>query len=193
MPAAAIGHSEFDNRYQMWYTYVMGVLSLYIVPPDGHTMKNHKGECAMKVTPELYKDMAKQAEPKSNSKVNIPIAFLVGGSICAVGQLLMEGFLRLGLERSQAAAWVSVILVACSAVLTGFGLYEKLARHAGAGTLVPITGFANAVVSPAMEFRSEGLVLGLGAKMFNVAGPVLVYGISASVLYGLVLWFVQLF
>lgn len=185
MPAAAIGHSEFDNRYQMWYTYVMGVLSLYIVPPDGHTMKNHKGECAMKVTPELYKDMAKQAEPKSNSKVNIPIAFLVGGSICAVGQLLMEGFLRLGLERSQAAAWVSVILVACSAVLTGFGLYEKLARHAGAGTLVPITGFANAITSCAIEAKTEGFVLGVGAKIFTIAGPVLLYGCVAAAVYGI--------
>ena len=185
MPAAAIGHSEFDNRYQMWYTYVMGVLSLYIVPPDGHTMKNHKGECAMKVTPELYKDMAKQAEPKSNSKVNIPIAFLVGGSICAVGQLLMEGFLRLGLERSQAAAWVSVILVACSAVLTGFGLYEKLARHAGAGTLVPITGFAHAITSCAIEAKTEGFVLGVGAKIFTIAGPVLLYGCVAAAVYGI--------
>lgn len=185
MPAAAIGHSEFDNRYQMWYTYVMGVLSLYIVPPDGHTMKNHKGERAMKVTPELYKDMAKQAEPKSNSKVNIPIAFLVGGSICAVGQLLMEGFLRLGLERSQAAAWVSVILVACSAVLTGFGLYEKLARHAGAGTLVPITGFANAITSCAIEAKTEGFVLGVGAKIFTIAGPVLLYGCVAAAVYGI--------
>ena len=136
----------------------------------------------MKVTPELYKDMAKQAEPKSNSKVNIPIAFLVGGSICAVGQLLMEGFLRLGLERSQAAAWVSVILVACSAVLTGFGLYEKLA---GAGTLVPITGFANAITSCAIEAKTEGFVLGVGAKIFTIAGPVLLYGCVAAAVYGI--------
>ncbi len=138
----------------------------------------------MKVTPELYKDMQKQVEPKSNSKVNIPVAFLVGGLICVVGQLLLEWYMRLGLEKTQASAWVSVTLVACSAVLTGFGLYEKLARHAGAGTLVPITGFANAITSCAIEAKTEGFVLGVGTKIFTIAGPVILYGCAAAALYG---------
>lgn len=138
----------------------------------------------MKVTPELYKDMQKQVEPKSNSKVNIPVAFLVGGLICVVGQLLLMWYMRLGLEKTQASAWVSVTLVACSAVLTGFGLYEKLARHAGAGTLVPITGFANAITSCAIEAKTEGFVLGVGTKIFTIAGPVILYGCAAAALYG---------
>lgn len=138
----------------------------------------------MKVTPELYQDMSKRAEPKSNSKVNIPMAFLIGGGICVIGQLLMEWFMRLGLERTMASAWVSVTLVACSAVLTGFGLYEKLARHAGAGTLVPITGFANAITSSAIEAKTEGFILGVGAKIFTIAGPVILYGCAAAAAYG---------
>ena len=109
----------------------------------------------MNVTPQQYAVMQKRLAPHSNSRVNIPTAFLVGGTICAIGQLLLEGFLRLGLERQAASGWVSVTLVVCSAILTGFGLYEKLARHAGAGTLVPITGFANAVTAAAMEAKTD--------------------------------------
>ena len=138
----------------------------------------------MQVTPQQYAAMQKRAEPKSNSKVNIPVAFLTGGLICAAGQLLLEGSLRLGLDRQAASGWVSVTLVVCSAILTGFGLYERLARHAGAGTLVPITGFANAVVSPAIEARTEGLVLGVGTKIFTIAGPVILYGCTAAAIYG---------
>ena len=108
--------------------------------------------------------------------------------ICALGQGLIEFYTRLGLSPEVAPGACSMTLVVLSALCTGLGIYDQIARHAGAGTLVPITGFANAMVSPALEFKSEGLILGTGARMFAIAGPVLVYGISASVLYGL-LWF----
>ena len=114
-------------------------------------------------------------------------AFCVGGAICTLGQVLLNCYQSWGLEKDDASAAVSVSLILLSAVLTGLGIFDKIAKHAGAGTLVPITGFANAVVSPALEFKSEGLVLGVAAKMFVIAGPVLVFGISASVLYGIIL------
>ena len=113
-------------------------------------------------------------------------AFGVGGGICVIGQALLNLYQNLGLDQDQAGTAVSVTLVLAAAVLTGLGWFDKLAKRAGAGTLVPITGFANAMVSPALEFRREGLVLGLGAKLFSIAGPVLVYGIGASVLVGVV-------
>ena len=115
-------------------------------------------------------------------------AFGVGGAVCALGQGLRELFQSLGLDQDQAGTAVSVTLIARAALLTGLGQFDKLAKRAGAGTLVPITGFANAMVSPALEFKSEGLITGAAAKLFVVAGPVLVYGISASVVYGLILW-----
>ena len=115
-------------------------------------------------------------------------AFCVGGLICTLGQALLNFYQSSwGLEKDDAAAAVSVSLILLSAVLTGLGIFDKIAQHAGAGTLVPITGFANAVVSPALEFKSEGLVMGVAAKMFVIAGPVLVFGISASVVYGIIL------
>lgn len=114
-------------------------------------------------------------------------AFGVGGAICALGQALRNFYQRLGLDLDQAGTAVSITLVFIAALLTGLGLFDNLAKRAGAGTLVPITGFANAMVSPALEFRSEGLITGVGAKLFTIAGPVLVYGISASVVYGLLL------
>ena len=116
-------------------------------------------------------------------------AFGVGGAICALGQALLNGYQSLGLDQEQAGTAVSVTLVFAAAVLTGLGWFDKLAKRAGAGTLVPITGFANAMVSPALEFKSEGFITGTAAKLFVVAGPVLVYGISASVIYGLILYF----
>ena len=114
-------------------------------------------------------------------------AFVVGGTICTLGQGIMEFWKAVGLNEKDAATATSITLVALSALLTGLHLYEKLAKHAGAGTLVPITGFSNSVASPALEFKSEGFVLGTGAKMFTIAGPVIVYGISASILYGIIL------
>lgn len=114
-------------------------------------------------------------------------SFLVGGLICAIGQLILNGFTALDLSAQDAAAATSVSLVFLSAVLTGLSVYDDIAKFAGAGTLVPITGFANAVVSPAIEFKAEGFVTGMAAKMFIIAGPVIVYGTVASVLYGLIL------
>lgn len=114
-------------------------------------------------------------------------SFLVGGLICVIGQLILNGFTALGLSEQDAAAATSVSLVFLSAVLTGLSVYDDIAKFAGAGTLVPITGFANAVVSPAIEFKAEGFVTGMAAKMFIIAGPVIVYGTVASVLYGLIL------
>ena len=118
---------------------------------------------------------------------NIVWAFLVGGAICAAGQGLLNLYQSYGLDKEQAGTAVSVTLILAAALFTGLGLFDKLAKRAGAGTLVPITGFANAMVSPALEFKSEGLVTGTAAKLFTVAGPVLVFGISASVIYGLIL------
>ena len=114
-------------------------------------------------------------------------SFVVGGLICATGQLILNGFTALDLSEQDAAAATSVSLVFLSAVLTGLSVYDDIAKFAGAGTLVPITGFANAVVSPAIEFKAEGFVTGMAAKMFIIAGPVIVYGTVASVLYGLIL------
>ena len=114
-------------------------------------------------------------------------AFLVGGAICAGGQGLSNLYQSWGLDKDQAGTAVSVTLILAAALLTGLGCFDNLAKHAGAGTLVPITGFANAMVSPALEFKSEGLITGTAAKLFVVAGPVLVFGISASVIYGLIL------
>ena len=118
-------------------------------------------------------------------------AFLVGGAICVVGQLILNGWTAAGLEEKTAGTATSCTLVFLSALLTGLNLYNKLARFGGAGTLVPITGFANSVAAPAMEFRREGLVLGLGAKLFTLAGPVLTYGISASIIVGVIYWILR--
>lgn len=120
-------------------------------------------------------------------------AFCVGGVICTGGQALMNLYQGAGLEEEDAGTLVSVTLVFLAALLTGLGWFDNIAKHAGAGTLVPITGFANAMVSPALEFKSEGLVTGTGAKLFTVAGPVLAYGIGASVIYGLILYVAGMF
>ena len=119
-------------------------------------------------------------------------AFLIGGLICTIGQLVMDGFTAMGLEKKQASTATSISLIFLSALLTGLSLYDNIAKHAGAGTLVPITGFANAVAAPAVEFRTEGFVLGMAAKIFTIAGPVIVYGISAGVVYGLIYWITTL-
>ena len=120
-------------------------------------------------------------------------AFWIGGLICALGQLLQNGFLALGMEKNDAPTAVSMTLVVLSAVLTGLSLYDDIAKHAGAGSLVPITGFANSIAASAVEFRTEGFILGVGAKMFTIAGPVIVYGVSASVVYGVIYWICQMF
>jgi stage V sporulation protein AC len=138
------------------------------------------------VTQKEYSEMSKKASPNSRSWVNVPVAFLIGGAICTLGEIFLNIFTKFGCAKESAGAWASIILILLSAILTGFGLYEKIAKHAGAGTLVPITGFANAVVSSALESKSEGFILGVGAKIFTIAGPVILYGTTASVIYGLV-------
>ena len=141
----------------------------------------------MAMTPKEYDKMLKESSPPTRSGRSLPMAFVVGGLICVVGQALTQCCLSLGLGREEAGAWCSVTLIFLSVLTTGLGWYQRLAKYAGAGTLVPITGFANAMSSPAIEFKSEGMVLGLAAKLCVIAGPVIVYGTVASVLYGLVL------
>ena len=130
--------------------------------------------------------------PKSPMWKDCLHAFWIGGLICVIGQLLMNAYLSLEMEKTAASTAASMTLVALSALLTGLSVYDDIAKMAGAGTLVPITGFANAVVAPAIEFKTEGFVLGVGAKMFTIAGPVIVYGVSASVIYGLICWICSL-
>lgn len=143
----------------------------------------------MTTTKNEYSEMVKKASPNSKSWKDIPKAFIIGGAICCVGQAFLNFYLSYGLNSKTAAICTTASLVFISALMTGLGWYEKLARHGGAGTLVPVTGFANAVVSPALEFKSEGYVLGLGAKIFIISGPVILYGTAASVLYGIIYYF----
>ena len=142
----------------------------------------------MQMTNEQYAKYVKKMSPNSALIKDMLNAFWIGGLICAIGQLVRSGLTALGLDELAVGAGTAVLMVLLGASFTGMDLYDDIAKVAGAGTVVPITGFANAIVSPAMEFRSEGLVTGLGAKMFTVAGPVLVYGVSASVVYGLIYW-----
>lgn len=141
----------------------------------------------MDMTPQEYQRYVQQMAKKSPIWKDTALAFVIGGGICLLGQLIQNGWSAAGLNQQDAGTATSCTLILLSALLTGFNLYNKLARFGGAGTLVPITGFANAVVSPAIDFRSEGFVTGMAAKMFLVAGPVIVFGTLASVLYGMVL------
>lgn len=141
----------------------------------------------MDMTPQEYNAYLKSIAPRSPIVKDTSLAFLTGGAICALGQLIQNGFLALGLGKSDAGSAASIVLIFLSALLTGLNRYNSIARFAGAGTLVPITGFANSVVSPAIDFKSEGLITGMAAKMFVVAGPVIVFGTLASVVYGVVL------
>ena len=143
----------------------------------------------MPVSQKEYGEMVKKASPNSKSCIDIPCAFVIGGLICVIGQALTDFYSYLGFDDRTSAAWCTVTLVFLSALLTGLGVYEKIAKHGGAVTLVPVTGFANAVASPAVEFKSEGYILGLGAKIFIIAGPVILYGTAVSVLYGLIYYF----
>ena len=136
-----------------------------------------------------YARLVKDKSPKSPIMKDCLFAFASGGLICALGQFLLNRYTGLGLEKQDAAAWVSITLVGLSALLTGLSVYDDIAKYAGAGTLVPITGFSNAVAASAVEFQTEGFILGVGAKMFTIAGPVIVYGLSASVVYGVIYWF----
>lgn len=141
----------------------------------------------MDKNPRSYSELCKSKSPKSRVLRDVLWAFFVGGAICAIGQLLTNVYkTSAGLPPDTASLLCSVTLIALSALATGIGVYDKLSKHAGAGTLVPITGFANAVVSPALEFKNEGFILGTGAKMFIIAGPVIVYGVAAAAAAGLI-------
>lgn len=146
-----------------------------------------KGDASMNMTNEEYREYARQRAPRSAVKQNALRAFLVGGLICCLGQFLLGAYAALGLDKENAGTAASITLVFLSALLTGLGVYDRLAKLGGAGTLVPITGFANAVAAPALEFKTEGFVAGTAAKMFVIAGPVLVFGVGASIVYGLAL------
>ena len=141
----------------------------------------------MDMTPQEYSAYLKRIAPPSPIVKDTSLAFLTGGAICALGQLIQNGFLALGLSKSDAGTAVSITLIFLSALLTGLNRYNSIARFAGAGTLVPITGFANSVVSPAIDCKSEGFITGMAAKMFVVAGPVIGFGTLASVVYGVIL------
>ena len=145
------------------------------------------------MTEKQYDSLIKELAPKSPVGKDCLNAFWTGGLICVLGQIFINWYTALGLEKQLAGTAGSMTLVCLSALLTGLSLYDDMAKFAGAGTLVPITGFANSVAAPAVEFQTEGFVLGTAAKMFNIAGPVIVYGVSASVVYGILYWFWQFF
>ena len=140
-----------------------------------------------------YLEKVKAREARSPILKNCLSAFAVGGGICALGQLLLSLYLYAGLSKNDAGTLVAVTLIFLSAFLTGIGVFDSVARVAGAGTLVPVTGFANAVVSPALDNKSEGMIMGVGAKIFTVAGPVLLYATLSGALYGVILYVVRLF
>lgn len=147
----------------------------------------------MATTPNEFDKMAKKASPPSPNAKNFAGAFCIGGLICAFGQGLMLFYLYLGLPEKTCKALVPMTIIVITAILTGLGVFDKIAKHAGAGTLVPITGFANSIVSPAMEFSAEGRILGTGAKLFSIAGPVIAYGCSAASVYGLIAYIFKLY
>ena len=140
------------------------------------------------MTEREYGKLVQEMSPNSPIWKDCINAFWIGGLICTLGQVFVNWYGSLGLEKTDAGTAGSMTLVVLSALLTGLSLYDNIAKYAGAGTLVPITGFANAVAAPAVEFKTEGFVLGVGAKMFTIAGPVIVYGVSASVVYGMIYW-----
>ncbi len=142
----------------------------------------------MDMNREEYKQYAEQHMPRSRAGRNMLRAFVTGGLICAVGEALSRFYLSRGLDEEAASTAVAVTLIGLGAALTALGVYDRLAKFGGAGTLVPITGFANAVTAPALEFKTEGKITGTAAKMFVIAGPVIVYGVSAGAVYGLILW-----
>ncbi len=140
------------------------------------------------MTEKEYGKLISDMSPRSPLGKDCVKAFLVGGLICCIGQLCMNGYLALGLDKTGAGTATCATLIALSALLTGLSLYDDIAKHAGAGTLVPITGFANAIAAPAVEFKTENWINGVGSKMFIIAGPVIVYGVAASVVYGFIYW-----
>lgn len=144
------------------------------------------------MTEKQYDAFIKELSPRSPVWKDCLWAFCVGGGICTLGQVFINWYSSLGLGKQETSGAASMTLVAIAALLTGLSLFDDIAKRAGAGTLVPITGFANAVAAPAVEFQTEGFILGVGAKMFTIAGPVIVYGVSASVVYGMIYWLMRI-
>lgn len=140
-----------------------------------------------------FQNLSKEMAPKPKYLKNIIMAFIVGGAICTIGQFILNMLIKFGVDKESAKQWLPIIMIFIGALLTGIGVYDKIATFGGAGTVVPITGFSNAMVSPAIEFKKEGFVFGVAAKMFTIAGPVLVYGIGTSVIIGLIYYVLQLF
>ncbi len=147
----------------------------------------------MSTTDKEYDKMAKKASPPSPKILNCLKAFIIGGAICTFGQFLNWSWEKLGFNEDYTKALTPSVLIIIAAILTGIGVFDKIAKHAGAGTIVPITGFANSVVSPALEFKTEGLIMGTGANIFKIAGPVIAYGIFAAVIYGLIAFVFKLY
>lgn len=147
----------------------------------------------MSISNNDYSKMADKASPNSPMFMNCVKAFVFGGGICAFGQILLTVFSRMGLNSDAARLLMLSVIIVITAILTGIGVFDKIARQAGAGTIVPISGFANSVVSPALEFQHEGFVLGTAAQMFSIAGPVIVYGCASSVVYGLIIYIFRLY
>ena len=145
------------------------------------------------MTEREYGRLVKEMSPQSPMWKDCLAAFIIGGLICTLGQVFMNIYAALDLNKTDAGTATCISLIFLSALLTGLSLYDDIAKFAGAGTLVPITGFANAICAPAVEFKTEGFVLGVGAKMFTIAGPVILYGISAGVVYGMIEWIMTLF
>lgn len=146
-----------------------------------------RDEC-MDISNEEYGRMVKKASPPSKVIINCVKAFLIGGAICCFGQLLFLIYSRLGMNSSETRAAVSITLIVLTAILTGIGIFDRIAKHAGAGTTVPITGFANSTVSPALEYKSEGFIMGTGANIFRISGPVILFSTAATMIYGLIYW-----
>ena len=145
----------------------------------------------MQMDKATYKKYVGDSAKKSNLMLNITKAFLIGGLICCIGEALLDLYIRVGISLETSRILESVALIFLAALLTGLGYFDSIAKHAGAGTLVPITGFANAVIAPAIDSKSEGFIMGVGAKMFVIAGPVIVYGTVASIIYGIVYYFIR--
>lgn len=145
----------------------------------------------MEQSKQKYKEMVEQASPNSNIVMDCIKSFIIGGIICCIGQFITNMLANYGFSRNDTGMYTSVILIFIASVLTGLGLYSKLGKFAGAGSIVPITGFSNSVTAPAIEFKKEGFILGVGAKIFVIAGPVILYGTLASILVGIVYYFVK--
>lgn len=145
----------------------------------------------MSISNNEYGKMVKKASPDSPLWIDCLKAFFIGGAICCFGQFLLYLYIQFGLDNKEAKTLVSMTLIVITAILTGIGVFDKIAKHAGAGTIVPITGFANSVVSPALEYKSEGFVMGTGASIFKIAGPVILYGTTAASVYGLIYYIIE--